>query len=48
MKETITKLKRQPSAWEEIITNEARLYNGAKTASSINGAGKTGQPLVKE
>ena len=23
MKETINKLKRQPSAWEEIITNEA-------------------------
>ena len=26
---------------------EARLYNGAKTASSINGAGKTGQLHVK-
>ena len=30
------------------LTKEARIYNGAKTASSINGAGKTGQPLVKE
>ena len=30
------------------LTNEARIYNGAKTASSINGAGKTGQPHVKE
>ena len=25
------------------LTKEARIYNGAKTASSINGAGKTGQ-----
>ena len=25
-----------------------RIYNKAKTASSINGPGKTGQPLVKE
>ena len=31
-----------------IITKEARIYNGAKTASSINGAGKTGQLHVKE
>ena len=30
------------------LTNEARIYNGAKTASSINGAGKTGQLHVKE
>ena len=30
------------------LTKEARIYNGAKTASSINGAGKTGQPHVKE
>ena len=29
-------------------TKEARIYNGAKTASSINGAGKTGQLHVKE
>jgi len=27
---------------------EARIYNGAKTASSINGAGKTGQLHAKE
>ena len=26
------------------LTNEARIYNGEKT----NGAGETGQPLVKE
>ena len=30
------------------LTMEARIYNGAKTASSINGAGKTGQLHVKE
>ena len=29
-------------------TKEARIYNRAKTASSINGAGKTGQLHVKE
>ena len=30
------------------LTKEARIYNEAKTASAINGAGKTGQPHVKE
>ena len=30
------------------FTKEARIYNGAKTASSINGAGKTGELCVKE
>ena len=30
------------------LTKEARIYSGAKTASSINGAGKTGQLHVKE
>ena len=30
------------------LTKEERIYNGAKTASSINGAGKTGQLHVKE
>ena len=30
------------------LTKEARLYNGGKTISLTNGAGKTGQPLVKE
>ena len=29
-------------------TKDARIYNRAKTASSINGAGKTGQLRVKE
>ena len=27
---------------------EARIYNGVKTISLTSGAGKTGQPLVKE
>ena len=30
------------------LTKDARIYNGAKTASSINGAEKTGQLHVKE
>ena len=30
------------------LTKEARIYNGAKTASSVNGAGKTGQLHVKK
>ena len=30
------------------LMKEARIYNGAKIASSINGAGKTGQLHVKE
>ena len=29
-------------------TNEARMYNGLKTISLISGAGKTGQPFVRE
>ena len=31
-----------------IFTKEVRIYNGAKTASSINGAGKTRQLRVKK
>ena len=31
-----------------ILTKETKVYNGAKTASSINGAGLTGQLHVKE
>ena len=30
------------------LTKEAKVYNGEKTISSTSGAGKTGQPLVKE
>ena len=29
------------------LTKEARIYNGKKTTSLTSGAGKTGQPLVK-
>ena len=29
-------------------TKEARIYSGGKTISLTGGAGKTGQPLVKE
>ena len=30
------------------LTKEARIYNGAKTATSINGAGKTEQLHEKQ
>ena len=30
------------------LTKEARIHNGEKTISLTSGAGKTGQPLVKE
>ena len=30
------------------LTKEARIYNGAQKASSINGCGKTGQLHVKD
>ena len=30
------------------LTKEARIYNGLKTISLTSGAGKSGQPLVKE
>ena len=30
------------------LTKEARIYNGVKTISLTSGAGKIGQPLVKE
>ena len=50
MKETISKVKRQPLEMEKIIASKttdkeliSKIYNRAKTASSINGAGKTGQ-----
>ena len=31
-----------------LLTKEAKIYNGEKTISLTSGAGKTGQPLVKE
>ena len=30
------------------LTKKARIYNGKKTTSSTSGAGKIGQPPVKE
>ena len=37
-----------PCTYEYIIFDkEGKIYNGAKTASSVNGAGKTGQLHVK-
>ena len=30
------------------LTKEARIYNGAQKASSINGCGKTGQLHIKD
>ena len=30
------------------LTKEAKIYNGEKKISLTSGAGKTGQPLVKE
>ena len=30
------------------MTKEAKMYSGEQTTASINGAGKTVQPLVKE
>ena len=38
-----------PCSYRYLIwTEEARIYNGVKTASSINGTGKTGQLHAKE
>ena len=31
-----------------ILTKEGKIYNGKKIISLTSGAGKTGQPLVKE
>ena len=34
--------------FQESLTKEARIYNGEKIISLTSGAGKTGQPPVKE
>ena len=34
--------------WKLYLTKEAKIYNGEKTISLTSGAGKTGQPAVKE
>ena len=36
------------SSYTLSLIKEARIYNGLKTTSLTSGAGKTGQPLVKE
>ena len=41
--------ERNPHAYGHLIFDKGgKIYNGKKTASSINGAGKTGQLSVKE
>ena len=54
MKETIVNNIKTKSCFfekinkiENLWSDSSRKYNGAKTASSINGAGKTGQLHVK-
>ena len=37
-----------PCTYGQLIYDEAKIYNGEKTVSSISGAGKTGQLHVKE
>ena len=37
-----------PCTYALFMTQEARIYNEEKTISLTSGAGKTGQPLVKE
>ena len=34
--------------WTPYLRQNIRIYNGKKTTSLTSGAGKTGQPLVKE
>ena len=46
-KDTMNKMKRQPSEWEKIFANEVRVYNRENTFSAINGAGKTGELNAK-
>ena len=39
----------KPSTYGHLtLTKEAKVYNGEKTISLTSGAGKTGQPPVKE
>ena len=39
---------RNKHLYGQVIYKEARIYDGEKTASLINGAGKTRQPQAKE
>ena len=48
-KKKIKSLEINPLTYRHLtLTKEARIYNGLKTVSLTNGAGKTGQSLVKE
>ena len=38
----------EPHVYGQSSAMVPRIYNGAKTVSSINGVGKTGQPHAKE
>ena len=42
------KPRNKPTQYGQSMAKEARIYNGEKTASSVNGAGKTGQLHVKK
>ena len=45
---TIEKPEINPHIYSQSMVKEARIYNGEKTASLMNAAGKTGQLHVKE
>ena len=40
--------KQSTGHWINQRGNQTRIYNGKKTNTLTSGAGKTGQPLVKE
>ena len=44
------KLSTSAGSWKckRVPEKETRIYNGLKTISLTSGAGKTGQPLVKQ
>ena len=42
------KSRDKPMHLRSPVTKEERIYTGEKTVSSISGAGKIGQPRVKE
>ena len=42
------KSRNKPMHLRSPVTKEERIYTGEKTVSSISGAGKIGQPRVKE